>query len=444
MLDEIAQAHWVSATQVGTYRLCKRKWGWNKLDYIKVPPNRFAERGSRVHGVGERWLETGKAIDMDSEEGRIFSAGIKFLPPPGSGLVENQFTFSTNTAVYIGLWDLFIPVSEQYFKKKLLENGVPIVPVYDHKTTTDFKWMKTAAELRTDPQMIIYGVAAAAGIYQRWEIVPVLVLTWIYYRANANKPGARRVQLVVVPDKKLPPPRPDDIPPEYFGVMDYSELMEQFADIESTAAELLEHRRQGHKARDLDYNVAGCNALGGCPYRGGPCELSFGETIRGHMEQKSLVERATAARQGTSTSAGDAGGAAAGQEELPNLAARMEAHRAKGAKEEADPAVVAGAEAAVAKTAAEVQAGAPQINPPGEAAAAPPAQEPAPSSAAPPKAAARAVELAGEGLRLELAAEVAGGVAAARLYNHTSPSYPEDVGTLALEVADAIIEAAKK
>lgn len=454
MLDTVALSSWISATQVDTYRLCPRKWGWKMLNWIKTPPNKYAERGNRLHRVAERWLEKGTPADVDTEEGKIFIPGIKFLPPPGTGLTERQFTFATDTAIYIGLWDLFIPLVARDLQDYILYQQLPSVPVYDHKSTTDFKWMKKAEELCKDPQAVIYAVAAGAGIHQRWGAVPRVCLNWIYYRANANKPGARRVQLYVLPEGDFAPPKPSDVPDAYFGALHYPELMETFAGIEATAAELLEHRRQRHKAMDLEYNVEGCNAFGGCPYRDNPCKLSFSETIRGHMAQKdNIVERARAAQAAASTGKPQTGAAAAtGQSEIPglDLAARIEASKTVGTTSEASPEAVADAQAVLAKTAAETQGGPPEINPPGEAQATPPSEEQAPaaSAAEPGKQPNSALERMSARMisaeRLAGTFAIAGGLAAARLYNHTSPSYAEDVGNLALEVADAIIAASQK
>lgn len=402
-LDETAIAHWLSPTQIDTYQLCPRKWGWIKLDGIKAPSNKYAERGSAVHKVAENWLEKGQEVDTSNEYGKIFVPGIKFLPPPGSGVVEHKFTFKTSVAIYNGLWDLWLPVNDKNITK-----------IYDHKTTSDFKWMLLSEDLKNNTQANIYSVAALAACSKLGFNVDeiLLELNWVYYRASAKKPGARRAQLCIIPDKKDSVVREAGIKPEYWGVMRQHELEERFIEIEKIAAEMLEHHRQKHKAMDLDYKIEGCNAYGGCPFKGTHCKLKIGEMIRGHMEQQTLAEKMKASKASQQTTP-DAAAAAAED----SVAQRMKAGiAAKPAQTEADPAVVD--KVAEQAEAAAVNAG--------------DAKSPA---LVPPSAPWE---------RVSIASEQAAGIIAARLYNHTDPGYTSNVGNLAVEVADEIIKAAAK
>jgi hypothetical protein len=301
MLDDIAKAYWVSASQQSTYGLCPKKWGFEKLDRLPKPPNRFAERGLLVHKVLENWQEKAIPIDTSTDAGKIAMPGIKFLPPPGLGQVEHKFKIETDVAVYVGVWDLLIP------RPRIYVGNTPIIEVYDQKTTSDLKWMKTAEELKDNPQSILYTIAALWALYKRWKEFnpnnPGWLLTWVYYRADPKKPGARRVQLYILPDEETErPQKPRDIKEKYFGVMLASELEQKWKQVESLSQELLDHRRLKHTAADLPINVAGCDAFGGCPYRGDPCVLTPNERMRGYMAQQSAVEKAKAklaAQQGT-------------------------------------------------------------------------------------------------------------------------------------------------
>jgi len=435
-LDKIASSNRISATQIGTYRLCPRKWGWNKLDGVPAPPNKYAERGLRVHKAAERWLEKGIPVDMDTEEGKIITPGLKFLPPPGTGLTEHMFNFATETAVYTGLWDLLVLP-----QKPFDSNEIPSVSVIDHKTTSDFKWMKKVSDLRTDPQAIIYAVAAGAGVFQHYGVNPYIVLNWIYYRANAKKPGARKVTLYVLPDDAREVQQKDT---KTVGAMSWSELMEQFADIEVTAAELLEHRRQGHKAIDLPYNIAGCKAFGGCPYAGNPCRLNFKDVLEGHMKQD-IVSKAIAAQSGQNTQQ-DAAAQPVEQSLAAKIAART-AVKAKPAAQEADPAVVTQTQAAVG-------AAVPAVNPPGEAE---PVQDDVqvdvdkqfgPEKLEEPTVSTSAVQRLGTAVEKAVFEQgayiIAQGIVSARLFNHNGPEYVDEVAHLAVEIADKVAEVSKK
>ena len=426
MLDKVALSNWISASQISTYRLCPRKWGWNKLNKIPAPANKYAERGTRVHRVAERWLEKGAPVDIDTEEGKIFTPGLKFLPPPGTGMTEYMFTFSTETAVYNGLWDLLIPP-----EKPLKPNEIPPVTVIDHKTTTDFKWMKKISELCVDPQAVIYAVAAGAGVFQHDGVDPYIILNWVYYRANAKKPGAKKVTLYVMPDDSSDVEKKNT---DTVGAISYSELMEQFAEIEAIAAQLLEHRRQGHKAPDLPYNVAGCKAFGGCPYAGDPCQLTFRDVLEGHMTQD-LVAKAMAAKGNQTPSQSAVGEEPAPDQDLASKIAARTAAKAKSATAEADPAVVA-------QTQKEVGEAAPAVNPPGEAEP----EAPAPETPEVPETPSTVYPLPETGIsyRLGGAVSIAQGIVSARIFNHSDPSYVDEVAHLAVEISDKIAEVAKK
>lgn len=409
-LDKAAQAHWLSSTQIDMYLLCNRKWGWRYLNKIKPPPSKYAERGNKVHKVGELYLNKGE-IDKSTDYGKMFAPGIRFLPSPGTGLVEHKFIFKTETAVYVGLWDLWVPINEDF-----------VTRIYDHKTTGDFKWMLLSEGFKTNIQCNIYSVAALAKSEEQGHDPEKILLenNWIYYRANPKKTGAKRSQLIVIPDEyncNIPEGRcPTGVDPKYWGVMRQSELLERFKEIEKTSAEMLDHFRCEHKAMDLDYNVEGCNAYGGCPFRGAHCNLTLGELVRGHMAQETLADRMKAAQQGEQPGkeqSGEASGAPT------NMAERM---RAAASSQEGSDAGEAGEASKQQSEPAAVNAG-----------------------EAKPDTGGTAPGVAGPDLtRLLIASEQANGIVAARIYVHTNPNYTDDVGSLAVELADGILKAAAK
>ena len=92
--------HVLSPTQTKTWMACKRKWGWGKLDHIRMPQKPGQEIGSAVHDEAENWLRDGTLPDETRVimapkgpryPGRIFKAGIHLLPPPRTVLVEQKF-----------------------------------------------------------------------------------------------------------------------------------------------------------------------------------------------------------------------------------------------------------------------------------------------------------------------------------------------------------------
>lgn len=395
-IDAVAQAHWISATQIGNYELCPRKWGFYKLEGIKPPPNKYAVRGSGTHKVLEAWLERGEPIDTTTEYGRIAAPGVRFLPPPKTGETEERFTFSTDNAVYVGFWDLWVPPRDE---------DDHYVSIYDHKTTSDFKWMKTGEDLKGDPQAVIYTTAAIALSAKLGVNVEDLTvyLKWVYYRANANNPGARLSQLVVMPDGQYLPFEVD----KGKAFMAHSELDARFQALDEIAAQMVEHHRQGCKATDLPYNTGGCGAYGGCPYRGDPCQLTTQEIVRGLMTQENLAEKMRRKMQENK----DAAPADEGSDPL-----KKKLSAAKPAASEASPDIV------------DETSKPPAVNPPESDAASEP----------------EAVTLPVPNLRIMGGLDIAQGIVAARLFDLNDPNYPERVGHLAVEVADAVIKAAAK
>jgi len=244
----------LSASQIDTYRLCQRKWAWSKLDGLKAPPNRFAQKGLDVDDVLTRWLSEGTPIDAASPAGKIAMAGVKHLPSPSTpGLAtQKHFLLRTRVVLYQGKKDV----------EFLDADGVPCV--YDHKTTTDFKWAKTAEQLRVDVQANLY----AADAISRYSS-DLARLRWIYYRTT-GQPKSLPVSLEIT--------RP--------------EAEEQVVKIDETAREIIQIYAAKPRPRALDLlpNPDACEAFGGCPYRSN-CNLSPREMMRSMMAQESAIEK---------------------------------------------------------------------------------------------------------------------------------------------------------
>ncbi len=452
-LDGVALAHGSSASQTDTYWLCNRKWGFGKLDLIPRLPNKYADRGTAIHTMLEQWLTHGTPIDTSTDYGKMAEPGLKFLPAVGVGLKEHRFTMETEVGIYRGDWDIWIPHAGESLVGTDDPRGPILVPkteVWDHKTTSDFKWLKTADDLRKDAQAGIYAVSAMQCVRQRQGlpdgVMPHVELNWVYYRASAKKPGARRVILHVLPDGMEEPQRPKGVRDKHFGVMRYGELEKHWERIESTTLELLDHHRQGRKGLDLAPNTEGCRAYGGCPYVGDPCKLTMRQLISGHLQQEkkvaTLAERMKAAGSGE---APESETPAAGSAETPaagangaapaggDMAARMAAARGGGAAPAASQASdKANADAAsiVDVGAAAVQAAAAEVNPP-EA----PAQK-ATEGATP--GATPAPLLTPQELRLRMAGNIAAGLVTG-LRTGIDQTEAHNIAAEALTIADAII-----
>lgn len=451
LLDEVARAHPLSATQVDTYRLCPRKWGCRKLDGIEAPSNKFADFGNEVHLVQEGWLGKGVPPDLGTRAGKVAAAGIKLLPAPDPRHeVEREFSFESKTAIYRGKIDLVPPFDENQ------------IDVFDHKTTSDLKWMKLPAALAEDVQATLYGIVGILKVAKlldptqgsTWppeNIPPVVVRkSWVYY-LTGSRPAARKVQLVVLSPTTVVPPRPKDVRVGHFGVVRTNELIKRFDEIEVTAAEMLGHHRAGRKAMDLPYEASACDAFGGCPYRGNPCKLTGPERMRGIMAQAGKTENLLLDKMRASKAGNGVGAPAA--EEAPT-----EVATAKPAASEASPEGKAEAASQVDKSkqamldalakmrnvpgvAAPAQDALASMNPPDE----PPLDAPdLPVEAPPAEAAARPGRGRPKGStaqKLEPAMLFAIELVRAGAYRVDDPEYAKKVAAKAHELAKAMEEA---
>ena len=151
---------WLSASQIGTYIDCKRKWGWRYLAGYRDPAGSSAQVGSRVHEILEGYLTHGtppnymEVLELPNargekktyEPGRIAEAFLPFLPAPGPHLdIEAEFWHE----YYYGKVDVAY----------LADTGAPVV--MDHKTSSNIKlYAKTEEDLLGDTQAMIYADVA--------------------------------------------------------------------------------------------------------------------------------------------------------------------------------------------------------------------------------------------------------------------------------------------
>ena len=341
----------LSASQVQTFSDCQRKWAWRYVANVEEPPNAAAELGRAVHAVLEKYLNGGE-IDFTAETGYIAAAGLEHLPKPGTEglLVEEEFHFEGPSGhSYLGYKDLEMP-------------GV----VYDHKTTSDLKWQKTAEDLSKDIQATLYAV----DYFRKHPDENDVELRWVYYQTRNTRKSAITILRV-----------------------NQAEAWDRFQEIEKIAEQISEASTK--KPLELPPNTNHCSAYGGCPHQG-RCNLSPFERMRSHMEQNKLLVALQAKKNGASPP-----GAA------PALSAAASAP--------ASSPVVAAPPAN--KLLARLQAGgapaaAVAINPPEHqpppAAPPVPVAAPAPSPAAAPAVAAPAVQAAAEAPAPAAAAESRG------------------------------------
>jgi len=298
----------VSATQIDTFCDCQRKWAWNKIEGLKPPSAMSAQLGSDVHNRLENFLLKG-VLDTTDRVGKIAEAGITHLPQPGTCNVEKNFVIESEIARYRGKMDA-------HWVKGAVSH------VLDHKTTSDFKWMKTPDVLVDDVQANVY--ATAAMILDGTNTVDQ---TWVYY-LTSNKPRSKVVRLRV---------RRDDAEP-------------RFEKIEGIVREMRDIVTQGKRALDLPPSPQTCMKYGGCAFVSN-CKLTTKELTRSLYMQMSLAEKLKAKLNGQ---------AAATAAEQPTEAAPAAASKpARTSAPKINPDALSSAtEAAVEKSVASIAAGA--------------------------------------------------------------------------------------
>ena len=250
--DEI----FLSASQIGTWTDCKRKWGFQYLDGIRSPPNPSAALGVRVHAVLEAWLRDGTAFDLSTLEGQIASSGLAHLPMPGEAEVEKGFVVKTDAASYRGYIDASF-------------GGDPPT-VLDHKTTGNLQWAKTEDDLRKDIQATIYAAEAMSRTGK-----DAVELRWVYY--TTKKPyQSHKVSLVVLRE----------------------DIEKNFDEIDLIAIDILGAYKNFRTGKELPPSPQACGAYGGCFFVP-TCGLTAQDMLKAHLRSDSQGRHSTMTQQVT-------------------------------------------------------------------------------------------------------------------------------------------------
>jgi CRISPR/Cas system-associated exonuclease Cas4 (RecB family) len=213
-----------SASQIKTFTRCERKWWFEKIAGYTSPPSAAATLGRDLHAELEDYFLTGKEL-----ESPILKVGFDALPPRDANLLveENiRLTEPGMAAPIVGVIDL-VELDDRR--------------ITDHKTTSDFRWMRSEYQLAVDPQAIIYVMAA----HRRWfSGEDTIEFRHLYYRTR-GAPAAAQSSVT-------------------FNIAD---LTARFADIKDTVNSM-EVAAAKPTASKTSPNPAACGDYGGCPFRG--------------------------------------------------------------------------------------------------------------------------------------------------------------------------------
>lgn len=232
----------ISPSQVKTFRDCRRKWGWTRIDKVPKPPPSAAQKfGTKGHEHAENYLVQG-TTPPKTPEGKAFAQAITrkdFLPVPSPNLViERELGIHPPEVPGVRYWgyaDCIIPPGE---------DSPPIV--IDHKFTKDRKWTMTHDQLAVCPQALLYAVAAML----QYETDRAWV-RWLYYIASGAKTrkpkGTKKVELLFTPDSIAGP---------------WADLMEDLRTIRDIRLD-----SELTTAKQLKPSWTACEMFGGCEFK---------------------------------------------------------------------------------------------------------------------------------------------------------------------------------
>lgn len=256
-----------SPTEITKGFECLRLWGFEYLENIKLPRAESARLGTEVHAQLERWFRTGILPDPETKAGQIAEKGLHFWPAPQ--LIDPQHIESQITFLLGGFW--FKGIKDIGF------HGAVRFVLGDHKTTVDFKWAKSALDLRGlgEPVNGVQSNIYAAGEMLRSGVTE-LEAQWVYYRTKKPYKAFRVVE--------------EDGTPV---VLTQSSVIESFVTcILPKVRELSGYIEANHRlelsAWDLPPTTSRCDAYGGCPHRE-HCDLDPIERLVGLMTQESAL-----------------------------------------------------------------------------------------------------------------------------------------------------------
>ena len=232
--------HKVSPSQISNFRDCPRKWWYASIAKIPYPQHPSAALGERVHKI----LEMSTAAKSR----------------PGSTTTVSENTPQKEVLVAQAAWDAIDAFLLQRTGRSLVDReaqieeawelpqGSPltlaargradlVLPdfIVDWKTTSNLRWAKSAKELRSDPQVLMYSAALDPD-------EPVRDFVHVYTQTR-NSPAARVVHTPI--DRFM----------REQGLIALDKHVAAMAGCASAGA-----------AEEVEPNTDACSRYGGCPF----------------------------------------------------------------------------------------------------------------------------------------------------------------------------------
>lgn len=275
----------ISVSALDTAAECLSKWGWGRVYGYEEPENRKAALGNLRHDELERWEHFGTApttagmagvlahFPAPGAESEVFF-GFAIERPDGSLAGEPVWKRPIVIAGWVDCRESAVVEDESGWVDSDRLNSV----IYDLKTTGDFRWKKTPAQLKANIQAAAY----ALGEMLKVEAVrgpgangtEMVLLRWVY------------AQLKELTDKKLKDSTPvEKAVCEITRVEMLDELegsgeglngvwidretalavVAQYVPLADTLLDIL--AAPPHPTRGLPKNRDSCESYGGCPWK---------------------------------------------------------------------------------------------------------------------------------------------------------------------------------
>jgi len=216
----------ISASQMGTARLCARLWWFERIsDLPPAPPSKSMLLGSAIHKEVEQWIKRGEQpVDLRAK-------ALADCYPRTPLLVSSLLS-----EVEVNLQGLSVPLLG-YIDLVDLRGLHETLEVVDFKTLSNWKWAKTELELASDLQMIPYAFWA----FRHYEPKSVSV-THLQVHTSTSVVGSATAKLT------------------------RDSVTQTWADTLVPLSDRMAGWAQKDTPHDVPVTLSACSAFGGCPY----------------------------------------------------------------------------------------------------------------------------------------------------------------------------------
>ncbi len=245
----------IRPSEIRVFLDCERKWAFRREELGGIVDISSTAQlfGTALHKLQENWLLKGEK-HPNTPMGNLAKLSVPWLPEPMAvGMkVEERIEIPVNKEwMFVGTPDVRLSVK-----------GRDPSFLFDHKTTSNFKYALSAEALANDTQLILYGSATliesgASNLVARW-----------LYSLKGEKPDIL-VREIVVPISQLAP---------------------KLETLKTHGERAVDAIRQKKNPLDLAPNFKMCKAYGGCPHRL-VCGVPLTEYEKNRMEDKMASDK---------------------------------------------------------------------------------------------------------------------------------------------------------